>query len=424
MNIHIVQPGETASTIANTYGISEERLIQENEITDPNDLVIGEALVIQYPEITYTVKEGDSLEGIAESYGISVMQILRNNPYLAGRQYIYPGEIIVISYQGDFIGKMAVNGFAYPFIETTILKKTLPFLTYLTIYHYTVDRKGDISNLDDEEVIKIAKEYGVAPIMLISTPFETSEDIGIIHDLMINEVSKKNFVDNILLVLKEKGYYGLNLDIPYVHPNDQENFLNYLTTIITRLNSEGYEVTITLSPNAFEIVTGNMFQETFYIEIGRVANKVMILPYEWGYHVDLPISLIIPFQTAAKLLISIMQFIPPEKTSFALKTFGYIGELPYIEGTTKAQAICYTAAIDLAREVRAEIQYDDTAAVAYYGFVNSNEYYVRFKDARSIFDNISLIPTYGLEGIGAWNIMRYFPQMWLVINSQFEISKV
>lgn len=28
------------------------------------------------------------------------------------------------------------------------------------------------------------------------------------------------------------------------------------------------------------------------------------------------------------------------------------------------------------------------------------------------------------SGVGIWNIMFYFPQMWLVINSQYEIEKV
>ncbi|MDF2610796.1 MAG: hypothetical protein K0R92_2270 [Lachnospiraceae bacterium] len=424
MIIHVVQPDETAGSIANTYGISEVRLIQENEIKEPNHLVTGEALVILFPDITYIVKEGDSLEGIAEAFDISVMQLLRNNPYLSEREYIFPGEMIVISYKGDKIGEMAVSGYAYPFIESTLLKKTLPFLTYLTIYHYTIDAKGNVSDLEDEEVIKTAKEYGVAPVMLISSMKENNGDSDIMQEFLADEASKMRFIVNVLSMLKRKGYYGINFDLPYIHPKDQETFLNYLKMLTTRLNGEGYEVTVTISPNSFEIASSYIFYRSFYSKAGEIANKVMILPYEWGYQLGLPVSLVVPFQTAVKLLDFYVQKVPPERTSVAVLNIGHIWELPYIEGETKAQAICYTAAIELAREVGATIYFDEDSAAAYYGFTTSKEYFVRFKDGRSIYDMVEMVPKYGFEGIGIWNIMSYFPQMWLVINSQYVIKKV
>lgn len=92
MNIHIVQEGDTVASIAELYGVSETRMIQENEITYPDDLVIGQTIVITYPEITYTVKEGDTLGDIANAYGITLLQLLRNNAFLASRDYIYTGE--------------------------------------------------------------------------------------------------------------------------------------------------------------------------------------------------------------------------------------------------------------------------------------------------------------------------------------------
>lgn len=72
MIIHVIQAGETATSIANFYGISEEWLIRENLIQEPDNLVVGAALVILFPEITYTIVEGDTLEGIASMYNVSV----------------------------------------------------------------------------------------------------------------------------------------------------------------------------------------------------------------------------------------------------------------------------------------------------------------------------------------------------------------
>jgi spore germination protein len=87
MIIHVVLPGETMESIANQYGVAVERLILDNDIPNPNNLIVGQSILIAYPTITYTVQEGDTLKGIADAYDISVMQILRNNPFLSEREF-------------------------------------------------------------------------------------------------------------------------------------------------------------------------------------------------------------------------------------------------------------------------------------------------------------------------------------------------
>lgn len=227
MIIHVVQSGDTVDSIAAKYGISVTRLIQENELRRPYNLVEGDALVILYPEVTHTVVEGDTLEGIASSYGISIMELLRNNFFLSDREYIYPGEELVIRYQDSKIGSISTNGYAYPFINRDILRKTLPFLTYLTIFNYRINAQGNLNDIDDREVIQIAKEYGVVPIMLISTVSERGgQDIAIEQNILNNEETQENLIKNILSKMESKGYLGLNIDFQYIHPSNRENFVD------------------------------------------------------------------------------------------------------------------------------------------------------------------------------------------------------
>ena len=98
MIIHVVQAGETINSIADQYGITSARLIQDNGLIPQDGLVPGQTIVIVYPKQVYIVKEGDTLAGIAAENGISLIQLLQNNPFLSNRQYIYPGEELVIRY--------------------------------------------------------------------------------------------------------------------------------------------------------------------------------------------------------------------------------------------------------------------------------------------------------------------------------------
>ena len=55
MDIHVVQPGDTMYQLSQQYGVSMDRLIQDNQLPDPSQLVVGQAIVVQYPELTHTV---------------------------------------------------------------------------------------------------------------------------------------------------------------------------------------------------------------------------------------------------------------------------------------------------------------------------------------------------------------------------------
>lgn len=84
MDIHVVQPGDTLYQLARQYGVSMDQLLRDNQLPNPAQLVVGQTIVVRYPETVHQVKEGDTLWSIARMHQISVRQLLRNNPGLGG----------------------------------------------------------------------------------------------------------------------------------------------------------------------------------------------------------------------------------------------------------------------------------------------------------------------------------------------------
>jgi len=285
MNIHVVAEGDTINSIARQYGVTPERIIIENELPNPDKLVIGQSIGIRIPDVVHTVTEGETLYGIAETYDVTPTQILQNNPRIAANEFLTPGEVLVITYAGEeVLDTVVINGYAYPFIDRTILRKSLPFLTYLSLFTYGFTEEGELVPIEDEELIAIAKEFGVAPIMMLAPmTADGAFNSQVAHDMFINPGAQEKLINNIVTTMQAKGYRGLDIDFEFVLQEDKQEFLDFVTAVNTRLDQEGLLTLIALAPKTSGEMTGLLYEAHDYPTLGAVTDKVLLMTYEWGY---------------------------------------------------------------------------------------------------------------------------------------------
>ncbi len=426
MTIHVVQPGETLSSISALYNIPTGRLIQENGINNPDNLAIGQTIVIVPPESVYTVQDGDTLESIAEENGISLMELLRNNPYLSDREFIYPGETLVISYQTNKSRAIATSGYTFHYIDRDILRKTLPFLSYLTIFNYRVTSEGEIVEEEDLDIIQMAKEYGVAPMMFVSTFTERGISSGeVVFNLLRNPETVERLTDNVLRILGSKGFYGVNFYLEHISLENIDQVAENLSGIAATLHAEGYRVLVTVTPEIYVENLQITFDPIDYSKIAVSVDAIVFTSYEWGTSYSCPSSFA-PVNVVRELLNYVTQMVPPEKIFIGLITIGYDWQLPYVPGASGANSVTTDSAIQIAVEYGSAIRFNEPAQAPYFYYLENEEnlHIIWFKDARS-FDAIAgLVQEYGLQGLSIWTIMSFNTQMWFVINTQYNIEKL
>lgn len=424
MIIHVVKQGETIDSIAREYGKPVDRLAIENGISITADLTVGETIVIVYPQIEYTVQAGDTLGSIARDHNTTIMEILRNNSYLSDREFIYPGEVIVIRYEGEKIRTISTNGYVYPFVNLDILRKTLPFLSLISIYSHYFNERGEILYVNDSEIIKMALAYGVAPIMVLTEmPGSLEEVEGVTHTILNDQNLQDNLINNLILALDRRGYYGVEFITPYIIPSDRPLYVSFIERLSTRLHLLGYRVYLSLTISLFEMIANVTYEDLQLECLGQSVDSVVLISYETGYSFGIPQG-IIPFETSSNRIKNTTSKILPEKIFMGMSTIGYYWRLPYVNGVTRGQAISYNSAIELAREFRAEIKFDNITKISYFQYDNDFEYTVRFKDARGIDAFVGLVPRHGIRGVGIWNVMYFMTPMWLVINTQYNIENI
>jgi spore germination protein len=427
MEIYTVQPGDTIDKIANQYGIPVEKLIIDNGLTDPNNLVPGEIIVIVYPSQTYKVFEGDTLDSIAAFHNITVNELLRNNPFLTEREYIYPGEVLTINY--DRIGSIATYGYTNTFINRQTLKKTLPYLTYISIFNYTIDENGNaIGSDDDIDIIQMAKEYGVIPLMhLAALTIQGNINLEFNNYVLTNENLQNKLFTNVINILKDKGYNGIIISAQYITAENQAYYYNYTNKLSDQLRREGFLLFIAINPMISMLNDKVTYENIDYSNISKIVDSVIIMQYKWAFN-NMPPSPVLSLSNLNVFLNHALSQVGPEHLIIGIPTFGYMWELPFVSGFSSSNILTRDNAINLARNVGVTIQFDEVSQTPYFIYNdksnNNIQYIVWFVNGITINSLLRLLLEKSITKTGVWNIMFYFTHLWLVMNSQYKIIKL
>lgn len=425
MIIHVVKRQETAFGIAKQYGIALEQLAFQNQLPSNYALVEGQALLILQPETTHQVRSGETLYSIAQSYQIPVMELIRNNLQLLYSHHLHIGQVLVITYKGKETAPLYVNGYAYPFVNRTVLAETLPYLSQLSIFSYGFTKEGNLIPIDEGDLIQIARRFDVSPFLVL-TPHTEEDSFNnyLINAVVNNEEARNNLINNLLAAVQEKGYDGVDIDFEYVMPQDATVFAAFIAQLRQTLNAQGYQVSVALSPKIASNQPGLLYEGLNYRLIGEAANSVLLMTYEWGYTYGPPMA-VAPIPNVRQVLDYAVTEIPPKKIDMGIPNYGYIWTMPFQQGVSKAKSVGNTEAVRIALENHADIRYDTIAQAPYFEYRrNGVHYVVWFEDVRSILAKCNLVKEYQFRGVGYWNVMRYFRENWLLLNNLFQIQRV
>ena len=421
MDIHVVQPGDTLYRLAQQYGVPMERLIQDNQLPDPSQLVVGQTIVIQYPELTHTVQAGDSLYSIARMHGTSAAQLLRNNPGLQGRDLICPGQVIVVRYGVPPQGTLSVNAYAYPTIDRDLLRATLPYLSQLTPFTYRFDG-DDLIPLQDEALASAALQSRVAPIFHLSN-LDSQDRFSPeqAHELLSDEEDQEELIQEILRTIDRKGYRGVDVDFEFVRGEDAEDYARFLTRLRRALAPRGLPLIAALAPKASAGQPGRLYEGIDYHLIAKAVDFALLMAYDWGNPASPPMA-VAPLPQVRQVVEYALTEFRPGQIYLGVPNYGYDWTLPHREGG-RARSLSNVEAVQLAWDRRTAIRYDDQVQAPWFRYVDGQgaEHEVWFEDARSIQAKLNLAFDYRLHGIGVWNLDRPFPQGWAVVNAMADI---
>jgi flagellum-specific peptidoglycan hydrolase FlgJ len=98
MRTYVVEDGDSVRTIARQFGVTNETVIWENDLTDPDILQVGQELrVLPFSGLIHEVRPGDTVASVANAYDAPISDVISSNklsdPFIivVGQKLAVPG---------------------------------------------------------------------------------------------------------------------------------------------------------------------------------------------------------------------------------------------------------------------------------------------------------------------------------------------
>jgi len=280
--------------------------------------------------------------------------------------------------------------------------------TWISPTWYIVDINGNVvEHTYIERLVNMSRKWGVKIVPLIANK---NFDPDIVHNILRNSSLMNKTIKNIVDIVLERNYDGINIDFEGIPAEDREYFTLFLKYLSIELHKYNKVLTVDVPAKTYDVKEG--WSGAFdYKEIGKYCDLVilMIYDYHWSGGNPGPIS---PLSWFNNVLEYALKTIPREKIVAGIPFYGY--DWP-ISG--RGRGVTYSQALKLAEKYGCKIFFDKDSGEAYFKYSYRFEHHeVWFNIAKSSELRIKSALEKGIDKIAAWRIGQEDPETWKVIE--------
>ena len=426
MQIHVIQRNESLTSIANLYHTTVQDIVEANELPNPKDLVTGQSIIIPIVGSFYTVRERDTLSSISRRVGVPSQQIASVNK-IQVNQPLRPGLRLYIpeppKKNAEFNAYVEPRGSTVaPALENSA-RAAAPYISYLAPFSFNVGRDGSLKPPLLNNFPAIAKANRNVLMMVINNQEndQFSDELG---RILLNDIAVQDqFLNNIVTTANRYGFRDIHFDFEYLRPADRDAYNRFLRKAKSRFQREGWLMSTALAPKTSATQKGKWYEGHDYRAHGEISDFVVIMTYEWGYSGG-PAMAVSPIDQVRRVVEYAISEMPSNKILMGQNLYGYDWTLPFVQGSI-AKAVSPQQAVNLAAIHNVPIQYDMKAQAPHFNYTDNagKRHEVWFEDARSIQAKFNLIKELNLRGMSYWKLGLSFPQNWLLIVENFNVTK-
>lgn len=290
-------------------------------------------------------------------------------------------------------------------------------LDSMAAFLHPVDANGRLSGKASKRAVEAARSAGVRTLALVHNLTASGFDAKRAHALLQNTNSRAKAIADILDILEEGGYDGVNIDLENVYASDRSKLTAFMTEVAEKLKPRGYLVTISVPAKTADHAGAEWVGAFDYYALGRVCDRVMLMTYDEHSQTSGP-GPIASYNWVEKVVRYAITQMPRAKILLGIPAYGYDWNLQ----TGRVAAVPYRQVMNRAKSLSIDPSWDAAARSPHFKYVDTSgaRHEVWFESSESIKPKLDLVTKYGLGGVAIWRLGYEDDAYWQVISEKLR----
>ena len=292
------------------------------------------------------------------------------------------------------------------------LKNNISHLNMLLPLWMTIDSLADTILVNaDIRGSEIIKASGV-PVLAVLSNFSGEDFNGTpLHRILNDAAKKKHLIDQIIKVLQQNHFAGVNIDFEELQESSDEPLVSFMSDLYARMHALHLLVTQDVSP----------FNTDYnYKELAKYNDYLFLMAYDEYNSGSVPGPISSQKYIEAALDEAVKQ-VDPHKLILAIAGYGY----DWPKGD-KGQDVTYAEALSVASESGAKVVFDTGSYNLSYNYSDENgiDHTVYFTDAATNYNTMRFATEYGVGGIALWRLGSADNRLWSFYSKDLNDNAV
>jgi spore germination protein len=266
---------------------------------------------------------------------------------------------------------------------------------------FTIWSDGQITGTADPGVMAYAQAHGLWTFALV----QQNSDPAVWKPLLTNPTDSSAARENLLRLVEQDGFDGVNLDFEGIAPAQRNAFTRFVQELSALFHANGYYVTLSVPGETADEPTNSWSGAYNYRALGQAADLVMLMAYD-DHYAGGPPGGVAPEAWVAEVARYAVSVIPPSRVVLGVPGYGYDWG-----GSTEAAPLSYGQAVVLDDRYAGGLAGNHFAYTAD-GIVHE----VYFDDAETFAGEAQVALDYNLRGVAVWRLGIEDPAIWQVVQ--------
>jgi spore germination protein YaaH len=311
---------------------------------------------------------------------------------------VKPPRMVIGYYENPWPGTPDKSG-SFPSMKTFAKS-----MSAVGPFWYRATSDGTLESKESQLVYDTARGLGLKMFPLVTN--KTGATDAILGDAGM----RTKTTDNIVKVLKDRNYDGVNIDFELLPPKHRDNLTAFMAELYPKVKAINKTVIISVFPQVD--VSEDVSGAYNYPELAKSADFLQIMLYDKHWATSEP-GAIAPIGWYEKnIKYAIDNAGGAHKVIAGVSAYGY----DWSKDGGEAQTITYVDAIVLAEKKGAKIMYDEDNQAPHFKY---DDHEVWFENVKSTSAKLDVVAKYDPAGIAIWRLGQEQPEIWPEVDKKF-----